>query len=552
MSGDGRATDNFSPPGRQILSLSSGTDGTVKTIKEYDQIPYEDRPIPPTHPDNLAVLGRLFGLETALPDRCRVLELGSANGGNLIPMAYHWPDSHFVGIELSQIQARAGRDQIKRLGLKNIELQHGDIIRLDKRLGVFDYIIVHGVYSWVPPKVQQHILETCRKRLKPQGIAYISYNTMPGWGLRGTLRAMLLRHCRDVKSPTERIAKAREFLLCLQDGGADRDTKSGHWLGKEVDTLLQAKPSYLFHEYLERINQPLYFEEFVHQTKAHGLQYLADANLFTMFHTTLPPTAAALIEQIQDLVVREQYGDFFRLRAFRQSLLCRAELQPSLELSPERLQPFRLYADLSSPDDLVLGEIKAQVFRSAAQEGYSLEHPLTKAALILLKKTYPNAMSLGELESESIDFLRRKRLLGHLEESTAFLGEIFNLILSQGIRLTASPRLFQTKLATQPRITSLVADQLAEGRTALASVRHVAVEIDTVGRRLLELADGSRTLDALVFELGRALKHEPDLTAYLETKGMPGMALKEVRENTNRLLQVFAHHGLFESEEKTA
>jgi len=66
----------------------------------YDEVPYESQSFPQSHPNRLATLGRLFGLSPAPVAQCRVLELGCASGGNLIPMAYHLPESEFVGLDL--------------------------------------------------------------------------------------------------------------------------------------------------------------------------------------------------------------------------------------------------------------------------------------------------------------------------------------------------------------------------------------------------------------------------------------------------------------------
>jgi len=120
--------------------------------------------------------------------KCRVLELACADGSNLIPMACALPESVFLGIDLSQRQVKAGQQTIAALGLTNIELRPLDIREVDESFGTFDYIIAHGIYSWVPADVQDRILEICRERLSENGVAYISYNTNPGWRMRGMMR----------------------------------------------------------------------------------------------------------------------------------------------------------------------------------------------------------------------------------------------------------------------------------------------------------------------------------------------------------------------------
>ena len=83
--------------------------------------------------------------------RCRVLELGCASGGNLIPMAMDFPDSEFLGIDLSARQIEAGKVHLANLKPRNIELRAASIMDVDAGYGQFDYIICHGVFSWVPP-----------------------------------------------------------------------------------------------------------------------------------------------------------------------------------------------------------------------------------------------------------------------------------------------------------------------------------------------------------------------------------------------------------------
>ena len=74
----------------------------MPTAQDYDAVPYEDCPLIQTKPDNLGLIAKLFGIDAAAPDKCRVLELGCASGGNIIPLAYYWPDSEFTGVELSE------------------------------------------------------------------------------------------------------------------------------------------------------------------------------------------------------------------------------------------------------------------------------------------------------------------------------------------------------------------------------------------------------------------------------------------------------------------
>src|SRR5215831_9257249 len=102
-------------------------------------------------------------------DRCRVLELGCGDGGNLIPMAYRLPGSEFVGLDRGERGIEAGRAMARAARVSNIDLRCLDILDTGSELGKFDYIIAHGVYSWVPELVQERLLAICRTHLNPQG-----------------------------------------------------------------------------------------------------------------------------------------------------------------------------------------------------------------------------------------------------------------------------------------------------------------------------------------------------------------------------------------------
>ncbi|RPI58997.1 MAG: class I SAM-dependent methyltransferase, partial [Chloroflexi bacterium] len=140
-------------------------------MNSYDRLPYPSLSYPQTHPDRLATLATLLGMSPAPVERCRVLEMGCAGGGNLLPMADGLPGSEFVGIDASAVQIAAGQGAVAALGLANLSLRHLDILDVDESLGRFDYILVHGVYSWVPPEVQNKILTVCKENLAPQGVA---------------------------------------------------------------------------------------------------------------------------------------------------------------------------------------------------------------------------------------------------------------------------------------------------------------------------------------------------------------------------------------------
>lgn len=517
----------------------------MKTIASYDEIPYESFAIPETHPDYLATAGRLLGLPTADPEACRVLELGTATGGNLIPMAFHLPGSEFVGIELSAEQARRGQSMAAELGLTNLRLLHQDILEVDASQRPFDFILVHGVYSWVPEAVRERILQLCGRLLSERGIAYVSYNVLPGWRQRGMLRDMLLFHCRGATSPGERLGRARGLLELLAEG-LDGDARpEAEMLRREVAYLRSARASYLYHEYLAETNAPELFSDFMARARRQGLEFLGEAKLHTMFVSTLGPAAEAALDGLGGQSVQEQYMDFLRLRPFRQTLLVRAEARPCLEIDLERLYGFPLYADLQPLGRVQLGRIETQEYGASDGGRLQVAHPLTKAVLAQLAQSCPNALTLDELLRGAAAAVGRAGGGRHADETDACLSELFSLYVSQGVGLTLCSTRWQNRIGPRPEATRLARAQAASGEGHVASVRHRSLRLDALAARVLTLLDGRRDRDALLAELGIQMRTDPALSAAVRERTRGQDRLDQVSPaGLERVLAALARAGL--------
>lgn len=504
----------------------------MPTLPSYDQIPYEGHALPDTHPDTLATLGRLLGVATAPPEACRVLELGAAAGGNLIPMAVGLPGSEFLGVELGAEQARRGQALIESLGLTNVQLLHQDILDLDGNGGAFDYILVHGVWSWVPEAVREHILHLCARLLSPTGIAYVSYNVLPGWRSRSMLRDMLLYRTRGAATAGERLGQARALLDLLAAGLAEDPRPEGQVLRRELEYLRQARPSYLYHEYLEETNAPELFGDFLARAARHRLGYLADTQLHTMFASTLGPAAQAVVAGVEPQAEQEQVMDFLTLRPFRRTMLVRSEVAPDLDIDLDRLYGFGLYADLTPVGPPILDRVEAQTYGSAAGGSFQVEQPLTKALLAKLAAVYPNALPLADLLGDGAP----------ATETETCLTEVFNLYASQALRLTARSATWPTTVSERPRATALARAQAAAGEGHAATARHRSLGLDALSGMLLTLLDGTRDRAALAAELVAAVIAEPELA-----EGLSGDLEAAVPANLDRLLWVYAREGLLEA-----
>lgn len=474
----------------------------------YDEIPYHGVALPHTHPDNLAVIATLFGMRPAPVDRCRVLELGCAEGGNLIPMAYTLPGSQFVGVDLSPRQIAAGAALVAQLGLRNIALHAADIADLGDDLGEFDYIIVYGIYTWVPPTVQRRIMAICRDHLAPHGVAFVSYNTYPGWHLRAPVRDLMRFHSRHFADPQRRTDQARAALGFMVEATAQMrahgpDLDLYHQVLAQEQKELATKPDfYLAHEHLEDHTGALYFHEFVEQAAAHQLQYLGEARFANMLPTVLPPAVAQQIAQIApSRIAFEQYSDFVLRRSFRQTLLCRAEVGLDQGGMADRLPDLQLCAtaDLSRDEDGVL--------RARARSGalVALRTPLLAAAFAILDAAAPQAIPFHALFDRACAQTATPATAEDRRRLCAALLDCYGVEVT-GLRSYTPP--FAAQPGAYPQASALARAQIGQGHD-ITTLLHEPVSLGKLESALLPLLDGSRNLAALADQIRSQLEDPP-------------------------------------------
>jgi methyltransferase-like protein/2-polyprenyl-3-methyl-5-hydroxy-6-metoxy-1,4-benzoquinol methylase len=370
------------------------------TQLQYDEVPYASHPFPQTAPEHTAAVVHLFGLSVPEIATARVLELGCAAGGNLIPMAVRYPDLKAVGLDLSGVQIQQGKDRITELGISNVELRQADLAEVNtESLGEFDFIICHGVYSWVPPQVQEAILRICKQNLAPDGIAYVSYNTYPGWKAKEILRDAMVIRGNTRTTPSERLSYARGMIDFLKHV-APQNGVLAKVLEEHAPTLDHYQDHYLLHEYLEPINAPCYFQEFLKRAGQHQLGYVAEASPATMFVSNFrPEISEPLLKEFgQSQEMLEQYLDFVVNRTFRQTLLVHDDKAKNIryQLSWERFHTLHFAAHLLRRDGLsrLDGSRQAYVHPSGMIE---LSGAATKSAMDVLSSAWPSSIFYPDL-----------------------------------------------------------------------------------------------------------------------------------------------------------
>ncbi|MEO7084304.1 MAG: methyltransferase regulatory domain-containing protein [Gemmatimonadaceae bacterium] len=504
----------------------------------YEAAPYESNTIPTTQIGSLQAVAMLHGMRATPADRSRVLELGCASGGNLIPMAYRYPHSEFLGVDFADNQIQDGLREIQNLGATNIELKTMSITDIDDSYGQFDYIICHGVYSWVPPDVQDAILRVCSRNLSPNGVAYISYNVYPGWRQRELLRDALMFHDDRSLPPIARVARARDFAKGLALAAPRPTTVYEAILADESRAAVAQGAAHLFHEQLEPYNAPVYFAEFAARAAGHGLRFVSESKVWLSGWQSEPFVRETLGDSGADPIRTQQYIDFVRGRTFRMTLLCHDTIPvhsaPSAAAIPELFFVGTCTQETPSAEDAAKGD-DVVAFRSREVTVTTTNNPIMIGAMRALARVTPRTLSYRELESQVKQRVAVSDVPGLPggaqgdDEVSRTLPEIL-LECARGalIDVEAIPSPIVTKVSARPR-ASAAGRVRAAGRLTIPTLIHGRVTIGAPERFVLSRLDGSRTVADLAAELlsaterGEVTFEGPSVTAETAAKAVSDM-----------------------------
>ena len=461
---------------------------------EYDAFPYPSSAYPRTHPDRLAVVATLYGIDPPSVDRCRVLELGCGDGWNLISMAYGLPNSEFTGIDLASTPIERGKAFCQELGLRNVHLRQLDLMEAGD-LGEFDYIIAHGLYSWVPEPVRRKALEVCARSLARNGVALISYNAYPGNHLRDLVRGMMQYHSAHFTRPEEKIRQSRALVKFLAGSKEPRELYH-HLLGQELKRLENYSDGALFHDDLNPINQPFYFHEFMAQAAPHGFQFLGEAEVSDNFARHYSPEVEAALAELDpnDLVGHEQYLDFLRCRGFRHTLLCRQDQPRQKEMLPERVMLLRVAGEIRpAKADADPRSLTPEIFHGANDSQIETNDPILKTALVHLGTLWPECISFSDLFEHALTVSGAPSDPESRSRATESLAaELLQLLSAAFLEFRAHRLPVVRQAGATPRSSALARLQLRVVNFATSLRQSIVVLDDPLSHALAHLLDGSR------------------------------------------------------------
>lgn len=439
----------------------------------YDQIAYPSLIFWQSHPEVLAVIARLHGIDAPPVETARILHVGGGDGLDAIGMAMTFPNAEVVNFDIAEEALARGRKWSDAAGIANVRHELIDILEAaDTLKGPFDYILAHGIYAWVPPVVRAAVMPTIARLLSPNGVAFVSYDALPGGYTRTALHEMLLHHIRHIEIPAERLAAARAFLRDFAVPN-DNDQPITVAMKKDAEAALRQVEGSFYHDILNDFYAPHTLKSVVEDAMRNGLHYLGESRGRGWEKGFLNPQHAGISEAA--LLDRLQAQDYASGRYFRSSLFVRAETPFSRIVDHEAARTMWAWTHATTAD--------GQIF---------------KTDKIALRITDPQrAAMMQKLIASGAQMLP----VSEVATSPEMLGVLCHYALEGLVELRSQPPAFVIRPGELPTASPLARIQAAEGGSRLVSLRHDWATLDHPGlARLVPLLDGTRDHAALAEE----------------------------------------------------
>lgn len=468
----------------------------LESNESYDEVPYESFAYPSTHPSHVSTIATLFGMTPPDFRTANVLELGCASGGNILPLAVLYPKAKFTGIDLSGAQISLADKNKKDLKLDNVEFMQQDILKFaPKNKGEkYDYIICHGIFSWVPEPVREKIFGLCKDLLSPSGLAIISYNALPGWGAVRSLREMMLYHTNRFSKPEEKVQQARCLLDFLAESVPEGNAGYRAIIENERNMLKNVNSTYLYHDHLESENAQFYLHDFASMAKKHGLDYVGDTALSGMYVGNMPPKAAETLKLLNDVIAQEQYMDFVTNRRFHTTILCKEGLVINRNLKKEQVMDYYLSFNSALK---ITGSDPAQEISFTVNAGSFKTNDIVSGTLFLELAACGRKPVLAK---ELVARVQEKLKRNDFSVQNALIENGLHLALMGYIDIRSDSSPFVTEISQKPVAFPFARHEARANvnRTSLTNSLCVLVESNIASNLILQNLDGTKTHEDLV------------------------------------------------------
>lgn len=514
----------------------------------YDETPYSSYVFSHCQPVRLHAIATLKGLNPAPVETARVLEIGCSFGGNLLPFAIQHPHSYSIGIDLSEQQINMGKKMMQEVGVDNIQLICADISKVNFENIQFDYIICHGVFSWVPQFVQDAILNVIKNYLSPNGIAFISYNVYPGWHNFDLARNLMQFGSNPELDLLTRTDQAFELLKFTNNILKKTNSNINNVLQETFNDIILKPKYYISHEYLEEYNTPLYFSQFLEKIKEYNLSYVNDSDFidYWRYYYALTDKEYYDIYDYFDYNIEkiEQYFDFLYNRPFRTSIITHIDnFKASNDIRKITTNHNFNNLNFTTKVEYIRNEQDIAYWKLTNDGRKTLSTPLSDSIFKYIQSKKEHLCSVSELKEDL-----KNKLSNYNEHEADDI--LLNIIYSYNVHLSFYPLSLncynnKPKLNEKYRKLAIFLDS-APNVTSISNYQYQRVNLDFFSSYIFKLLDGTRTIHDLVKLV------QDDIAKgiiFWDSKDETSISHKisdiEIRKTIINILDLFYSHGFF-------
>ncbi|MFO1130240.1 MAG: methyltransferase domain-containing protein [Rickettsiales bacterium] len=522
----------------------------IDAIKaSYSNLLYygENNTYPSSSPSIIGGLTSLFNLNLN-KEKFRVLEIGCNFGDNLIPYAFNYLNSEFIGVDLSTKAIDLGNQRIKELELHNIKLENKSFTEINsKEYGKFDIIVAHEIYSLISPELQDAMFKLVSDCLSDNGVFYVNYNTLPGWYMSKATSDYLKMACNNFQEP-EKQNQVLQHLKFLEKSLSNNNTPYGLAMKQEVTSLLNRPYNYIIYNHMNEYNNAVNFSQICNTAAKYNMQYITEVNL----NALIVPEEFKELNEVKDIVLQQSYLDFLTGRRFRTSLFTKNSVVLNKNISQDSIKNMNFYSNLSYSkqiNDNLLGDFnqlyKEQVlsnenviFSINGQDAINSSDSMVKACLFQITKLKYKSNNFEGMVKNIVDHFsfeeeKIKNLLSDL-----IMKCIINGIIIGHYNLNWDYSLIDTK---KPKVSKIVKNQLDRGYRVVTGVNYNIIKLDDLLILLLLNCNGQNTLDDLFNIILDAFKTKK-LT--ISTDSKQDISIEDIAANLNTWIKNYIQSAL--------
>lgn len=430
----------------------------------------------------------LRGVQTEAPFNARVLEIGCATGHAIIPMATEYPQAQFVGVDPSNAQIQEGASCSSKLGLSNIDFRCGTVSDVIGKTEKFDYILCHGVISWVSNEDRAKILNTIQQSLSSNGVSLISYNVAPGSTLRQSLWKSLKEITHSASSLSEARSLLKDYIAIIE---FDYERPYQILLYQEIERILSESDSYLVHEVFASQNYAFSYREFSNMVSEYGLTQIGDVRphrngMNRLNSSHVPDDAYQAFSRLQkNLLSTDLLLDGTTGLPFRESIVI-----SSNRIADEIIDFDKYYTlsySIASCQILENQEDDSISVRAASGRIEKIAHQLLKDIFNLLASFRPNFVPFSIIQKQF-----------SLEDPLLIARALSECINREVVLVSNYPPVVATSVFAHPNTTEylrLLSSQQQDCN--FTNLLYETVEVDPLAAKFLQHLNGQTDKDAI-------------------------------------------------------